>query len=51
MTKYPGFMILNEIGTRAELARAYGVSERTIYRWLNRAAKEKGKKKEVQGEE
>ena len=42
MAKYPGFMILNEIGTRADLARAYGVSERTIYRWLNKAAKESG---------
>lgn len=39
---YPGSFILNEVGTRAEMARAYGVSERTIYRWLNKAAKESG---------
>lgn len=39
-TKYPGNFILNELGTRKELAAVYGVSERTIYRWLNKAAKE-----------
>lgn len=45
MTKYPGTFILNEIGTRKELAAAYGVSERTIYRWLDKARKETGEKK------
>lgn len=39
---YPGSFILNEVGTRKEMAQAYGVSERTIYRWLNKAAKESG---------
>ena len=39
-SKYPGLMLLNEIGTRADLAKAYGVSERTIYRWMNRAKQE-----------
>lgn len=42
MAKYPGFAILHEVGTRMEMAQAYGVSERTIYRWLNKAAKESG---------
>lgn len=42
MAKYPGSFILNEIGTRKEIAGLYGVSERTIYRWLNKAAKESG---------
>lgn len=42
MAKYPGSFIINEVGTRKELAGIYGVSERTIYRWLNRAAKESG---------
>ena len=41
-TKYPGISILYEVGTRADLAQSYGVSERTIYRWLNKAAKESG---------
>lgn len=45
MTKYPGSFILNEMGTRKELAVAYGVSERTIYRWLNKARAETGEKK------
>ena len=44
MAKYPGDIILNEIGTRADMAKAYGVSERTIYRWLNKAANESGVK-------
>lgn len=39
-SKYPGLMLLNEIGTRADLAKSYGVSERTIYRWMDRARKE-----------
>lgn len=42
MAKYPGSFIINEVGTRKELASIYGVSERTIYRWLNKAAKESG---------
>ena len=42
MPKYPGSFLINEVGTRKELAAAYGVSERTIYRWLNKAAKESG---------
>ncbi len=42
MAKYPGSFIINEMGTRKELAGLYGVSERTIYRWLNKAAKESG---------
>lgn len=42
MAKYPGSFIINEVGTRKELAGLYGVSERTIYRWLNKAAKESG---------
>ena len=41
-SKYPGFQILYEVGTRAELAQSYGVSERTLYRWLAKAAKETG---------
>ena len=42
MAKYPGSFIINEVGTRKELADIYGVSERTIYRWLDRAGKESG---------
>lgn len=42
MANYPGIQILYEVGTRKELAASYGVSERTIYRWLNRAAAESG---------
>lgn len=42
MAKYPGSIIINEIGTRADMAKAYGVSERTIYRWLNKAGNESG---------
>lgn len=42
MANYPGMQILYEVGTRKELAASYGVSERTIYRWLNRAAAESG---------
>ena len=41
-SKYPGQSILYEIGSRADIAQSYGVSERTIYRWLNKAAKESG---------
>ena len=36
-SKYPGIQILYEVGTRSELAQSYGVSERTLYRWLNKA--------------
>ena len=43
-SKYPGISILYEIGSRADVAQAYGVSERTIYRWLDKAAKESGEK-------
>lgn len=39
-SKYPGLQILYEVGTRRELAQSYGVSERTMYRWINRAKKE-----------
>lgn len=42
MAKYPGSQILFEVGTRSDLANIYGVSERTIYRWLNKAAAESG---------
>lgn len=43
--KYPGDFILNEIGSNKELAKAYGVSERTIYRWKNKARIETGERK------
>lgn len=42
MSKYPGSFIINEVGSAGDLATVYGVSERTIYRWLNKAAKESG---------
>lgn len=42
MAKYPGAFIINEVGTRKDLASLYGVSERTIYRWLAKASKESG---------
>ena len=42
MSKYPGSFIINEVGSAGDLANIYGVSERTIYRWLNKAAKESG---------
>lgn len=41
---YPGAFILNEYGTNKELAKVYGVSERTIYRWKNKAKKETGER-------
>ena len=41
MANYNPF-ILYEVGTVKEIAQAYGVSERTIYRWKNRAQKEAG---------
>lgn len=40
--KYPGAFILNEYGTNKELAKSYGVSERTIYRWKSKAKTETG---------
>lgn len=42
MAKYPGNFILQEIGTNKELARSWGVSERTIYRWKAKAKAETG---------
>ena len=45
-SKYPGFQILYEIGTRSELAQSYGVSERTMYRWLNKAKAETAPKRQ-----
>lgn len=42
--KYPGAFIINEYGTNKELAKIYGVSERTIYRWKNKAKAETGAK-------
>ena len=44
MAKYPGTQIAFEYGTNAEIAKSYGVSERTIYRWKNRARSELGVK-------
>lgn len=44
MATYPGSQILFEVGTRKELAKIYGVSERTIYRWMNKAQSETGAK-------
>lgn len=40
--KYPGSFILNEYGTNKELAKVYGVSERTVYRWKAKAKAETG---------
>lgn len=40
MATYPGSQILFEVGTRKDLAKIYGVSERTIYRWMNKAKSE-----------
>ena len=45
-SKYPGFQILYEVGTRSELAQSYGVSERTMYRWLNKAKAETAPKRQ-----
>ena len=42
MAKYPGSQISFEYGTTAEIAKSYGVSERTIYRWKARARSELG---------
>lgn len=42
MANYPGSFILYEYGTASELAKSYGVSERTIFRWKAKARKEEG---------
>ena len=44
MSKYPGSQILYEYGTLKELASSWGVSERTISRWKNKAMSETGMK-------
>ena len=44
MAKYPGSFIIHEYGTNKELASIYGVSERTIYRWKQKAQQETGVK-------
>lgn len=44
MEKYPGSWLVHEVGTNKELAKLYGVSERTIYRWKAKARKEAGVK-------
>lgn len=48
-SKYPGFQILYEVGTRQELAQSYGVSERTMYRWLNKAKAQTKERQEYPG--
>lgn len=48
-SKYPGIQILYEVGTRSELAESYGVSERTLYRWLNKARAETHERQEYPG--
>lgn len=45
MAKYPGSNILYEFGTNKEIAKSWGVSERTIYRWKEKARIETGEKK------
>lgn len=42
MAKYPGLQIAFEYGTNAEIAKSYGVSERTVYRWKAKARSEIG---------
>ena len=44
MAKYPGSQIAFEYGTNAEIAKSYGVSERTVYRWKAKARSEIGLK-------
>ena len=44
MAKYPGTQIAFEYGTNAEIAKSYGVSERTVYRWKAKARSEIGYK-------
>ena len=48
-SKYPGIQILYEVGTRQELAHSYGVSERTMYRWLNKAKSQTKERQEYPG--
>lgn len=48
-SKYPGIQILYEVGTRQELAQSYGVSERTMYRWLNKAKAQTKERQEYPG--
>lgn len=48
-SKYPGIQILYEVGTRQELAQSYGVSERTVYRWLNKAKAQTKERQEYPG--
>ena len=48
-SKYPGIQILYEVGTRQELAQSYGVSERTMYRWLNKAKSQTKERQEYPG--
>lgn len=48
-SKYPGIKLLNEIGTKKDIAAAYGVSERTIYRWQNKAKAESGERQQYPG--
>jgi len=48
-SKYPGIQILYEVGTRQELAQSYGVSERTMYRWLNKAKAQTHERQEYPG--
>lgn len=45
-SKYPGFGVLYELGTKADIAKSYGVSERTVYRWLNKAKAETAPKRQ-----
>lgn len=45
MRKYPGSNILYEFGTNKEIAKSWGVSERTIYRWKEKARIETGEKR------
>lgn len=48
-SKYPGIQILYEVGTRQELAQSYGVSERTMYRWLNKAKSQTKERQQYPG--
>ena len=48
-SKYPGIQVLYEFGSRAEIAASYGVSERTLYRWLNKAKAQTKERQEYPG--
>lgn len=48
-SKYPGIQVLYEVGSRAEVAASYGVSERTLYRWLNKAKSQTKERQEYPG--